>query len=108
MDRFSPGDTFEIPPMQYRLIRGSKGQTDLVLQWRYLGDWQPVTLDHVALIVDAIADNENRLYPYPAKGGALVHSFVRTALKHGWRQAIHDLHLDRARKAERQECWNGQ
>ena len=89
--------------MQYRLVRGRKGPNDLVLQWRYLGDWRPVELDHVAVIVDAIADNENVLYPPPARGGAKVYGFVRQALKDGWRPAVHDLHLERGNAQARRE-----
>ena len=99
--RFHAGDTFRIPPMDYRLERGKKGPDDLRLDWRYHDDqgrispWRPVELDHVALIVDAIADNENVLYPLPASGGAYVWRFVRTAFKDGWHKARHDLHLQR-------------
>src|SRR5262249_35000282 len=63
--RFRAGDTFRIPPMEYRLQLGKKGAQDLRLDWRYSDDqgrispWRPVELDHVALILDAIADNEN-------------------------------------------------
>jgi hypothetical protein len=99
--RFRLGDTFEIAPMQYRLVRGSKHPDDLRLDWRWTTEWRPVELDHVALIVDAIADNENVLYPPPAAGGAKVVQFVIAALRHGWRTARHDLHLERARRQER-------
>jgi hypothetical protein len=99
--RFHDGDTFDIPPMQYRIVRGKKGPNDLRLDWRWTTDWRPVELDHVGLIVDAIADNENVLYPPPARGGGKVWSFVRDALKLGWLKARHDLHLERAERDER-------
>ncbi len=99
--RFHAGETFEVPPMEYRLVCGRKGPDDLVLEWRWATVWRPVELDHVALIVDVIADNENVLYPPPAAGGGKVLAFVKTALRHGWRQARHDLHLERARRDER-------
>jgi hypothetical protein len=99
--RFHDGDTFEIAPFQYRLRPGRKGPDDLVLEWRWMTDWRPVELDHVALIVDAIADNENVLYPRPAAGGGMVAGFVLTALRSGWRKARHDLHLQRARHDDR-------
>lgn len=89
--------------MQYRCRSGRKGNDDLVLEWRHVDEWRPVELDHVAIIVDAIADNENVLYPPPAAGGGKVFAFVRTALRDGWRTARHDLHRERGRKAERQE-----
>jgi hypothetical protein len=81
--RFHEGDTFSIPPMEYRLVQGKKSPDDLRLDWRWVGAngrsmWQPVSLDQVAFIVDALADNENVLYPPPRyDGGARVLSFVR-------------------------------
>ena len=99
--RFHDGEVFDIPPMQYRVVRGKKGPDDLRLDWRWATDWRPVELDHVAIIVDAIADNENVLYPPPARGGAKTWTFVQTAFKHGWRKARHDLHLERANRDER-------
>jgi hypothetical protein len=99
--RFQLGETFEIPPMQYRLVRGTKSPEDLRLDWRWATDWRPVELDHVALILDAIADNENVLYPPPAAGGAKVWRFAMTAFRQGWRKARHDLHLERMRHDER-------
>jgi hypothetical protein len=101
--RFEAGDHFVIPPMEYRLVHGAKHPDDLRLDWRYVTDWRPVELDHVALIVDAIADNENVLYPPPAHGGGKVYAFVRTALREGWRRARVQLHTDRAEKARRHE-----
>lgn len=101
--RFHDGETLWIPPMQYRLRRGRKGTDDLVLEWRWVTDWRPVELDHVALIADAIADNENYLFPAPAAGGGMVYRFVKQALRDGWQQARHDLHLQRQRRQERDE-----
>jgi hypothetical protein len=80
------------------------GSWHLRLDWRYHDDkgrispWRPVELDHVAIIVDVIADNENYLYPPPAAGGAYVFRFVKTALRDGWSKARHDLHLQRMQK----------
>jgi hypothetical protein len=104
--RFQAGFSYHLPPMDYRLVPGRKGPRDLRLDWRYNDDsgrispWRPVELDHVFLIVDAIADNENDLYPPPASGGGYVFRFVKLALKEGWRQARHDLHLERKEKDE--------
>jgi hypothetical protein len=103
--RFSADETFRIPPMEYRLVTGRKGPGDLRLDWRWndegrVSPWRPVELDHVFLIVDAIADNENYLYPLPAAGGDYVRRFVVAALRNGWVQARHDLHLERMRKDE--------
>ena len=103
--RFHVGETFDIPPMQYRLVRGRKGPDDIRLEWRWCTDWRPAELDHVALIVDVVADNENVLYPLPAAGGGKTWAFVRSAFKDGWLKARHDLHLERARRdAARELC----
>lgn len=101
--RFEAGQTFTIGQLQYRIERGDKHPDDLRLDWRYCGDWQPVVLDHVALIVDMIADNENILYPPPAAGGDYVRRYVIKALREGWRAAVVELHTQRARKADRSE-----
>jgi len=106
--RFHAGEMFRIPPMEYRIVNGKKGSGDLRLDWRYsdkgrISPWRPVELDHVALIVDAIADNENYLYPFPAAGGAYVFKFVKTALRDGWNKARHDLQLQRMQK-DLQRC----
>jgi hypothetical protein len=100
--RFTDGERFEIPPMQYRVVRGRKDPEDLKLQWRYMGDWRPVELDHVALIVDAIGDNEETLYPRErgGRGNGKVLTFVKQSIRDGFRQAIHDLHEERARRDE--------
>jgi hypothetical protein len=69
--------------------------------WGYLGEWRPVELDHVALILDAIADNERELYPPPAAGNAYVTRFVRVVFRDGWRAARDELHRQRAERASR-------
>lgn len=101
--RFRAGSAYRMPPFDYRLVAGRKGPGDLRLEWRWndagrVSPWRPVELDHVALIVDAIADNENYLYPFPYSGGDKVRRFVMTALRDGWRTARHDLHLERMQK----------
>ena len=103
--RFQAGFEYHLPPMDYRLVPGKKGADDLRLDWRWndegrISPWRPAELDHVALIVDAIADNENYLYPPPAAGGDKVRRFVMTALREGWRKARHDLHLERKERDE--------
>lgn len=99
--RFHDGEHFNLSPVEYRVVRGRKSAGDLRLEWRWNAEWQPVPLDHVFLIVDFVADNENVLFPPPAAGGGYVHRFIVKALKYGWRQARHDLQLERARRDER-------
>lgn len=71
--------------MQFRLVPGSKHADDLRLDWRYVSQWQPVTLDVVALILDAVAENENVLYPpdHGCKGNAYVVEFAKRAIRDG-------------------------
>lgn len=102
--RFKAGDQFVIDCMEYRVVSGRKAPGDLALEWRPVMPWQRVTLDHVALIVDAIADNENVLHPYPELGGGKVYTFVRQALKEGWMKARWQLHIERMRSDERKEA----
>jgi len=94
--RFKAGDTFKVDGIWYRLVPGRKDPDDLRLDWASPGwSWRPVSLDHVALIIDAISDNENVLYPPPAAGGGYVWKFVKQALRDGWRKAVYDLQLER-------------
>jgi hypothetical protein len=104
--RFHEDFTHHIPPMDYRLKQGRKGDGDLRLDWRWndgkrISPWRPVELEHVALILDAIADNENILFPPPASGSGKVVKFVRQVFTEGWRQANHDLHLERNLRHDR-------
>lgn len=99
--RFHAGDTFNIDGVDYRVVKGKKAIDDLRLDWWQAGSWRPVTLDHAALIVDMIAENEDVLYPPPRfKGGQMVMEFVQRARKHGWGAARSTLHQQRANKAE--------
>lgn len=97
--RFQAGDRFLYDGIWYRLVPGRKGPDDLRLEWACSGfAWRPVTLDHAAIMVDAIGENENYLYPPPYAGAGKVWQFVIKALREGWRQAVHDLHLERDHK----------
>jgi hypothetical protein len=99
--RFNAGDQFEIDGVNYRVVKGRKAVEDLRLDWWQDGRWRPVTLDHVGLIVDMIAENENVLYPPPRfKGGGMVIQFCMTAHREGWHAARNLLHQQRANKAE--------
>jgi hypothetical protein len=101
--RFQNGDTFTIGNVEYRITCGAKGPDDLRLDWRFATTWQPVVLDHVALILDCIGENEDLLYPPPAKGSAYVHEFVMRARREGWRKAVARLQIERANRDERRD-----
>jgi hypothetical protein len=103
--RFSDGDVFDIPPMQFRIVQGNKrpvaGETDLRIEWRHVAPWQPVTLDHVALVLDAVAENEDiALFPprLGFKGNAYVVEFCNRAIRYGHGPARCWLQETRARR----------
>lgn len=99
----------QLPPMEYRLVRGRKGPGDLRLDWRWAdryctSEWRPVELDHVFLIADVIARIEDVTHPYPQRGGGLTFAFIKAVRTRGWRQVRHDLHLQRMEKDQRREA----
>ena len=103
--RFSAGQVFDIPPMQFRIVEGRKqpvaGEVDLVLQWRHVAPWQSVTLDHVALVLDMVAENEDvALFPprLGFKGNAYVVEFAKRAIRDGHGPARCWLQETRARR----------
>lgn len=101
--RFKAGDTFRLDEVDYRVRQGVKHQDDLRIEWCINGEWRPISLDSVFLIVDMIAENEDVLYP-PRNdgrgplGGEMVIRAVKTARIRGWRKAVAELHEQRARK----------
>lgn len=97
--RFNEGDTFRLQGIDFRVVRGKKGPADLRLDWLLSVGWQPVCVDIVGLIADFVYENENYLYPPPRfKGGEKFMAYIRQAVGDGYRQANHDLHLERAVK----------
>lgn len=103
--RFHDGDRLRIPgpgfDIEYRVVQGTKAADDLRLDWRIVTPYQAVCLDHVALIVDAIYENEDRLYPAPEyRGGGKVLAYVLGAVKHGHLWARHNLYLERQNRDE--------
>ena len=98
--RFHAGDCIDVPPMQYRVVPGRKQADDLLLQWRYVGPWESVTLDQCAVILDAIAENEDALYPPERgyQGNAYVVKFCKMAIAEGHGRARYWLQHARARK----------
>lgn len=103
--RWRDGMTLRIPgpafDLEYRVVDGAKAAGDLRLDWRVVTPWQAVILDHVAVIVDAIGENEALLYPPPASGNAKVVAFVLAAMRDGQVKARNELYLDRQRRHER-------
>jgi hypothetical protein len=104
--RFTPHDPVVVigptegQHVEYRWRHGKKGPDDVVTEWRHVGGWEPVVLDHAFLHIDSIADNEEVLYPH-GRGGSYVWDFIRLVGNKGWRPAVHRLHLERGRRQER-------
>lgn len=101
--RFVAGQQFVAGGVQFRVASGSKGSGDLRLDWCVGGDWQPVLLDAVFAVVDMVAENEDRLFPYPAKGGEETMRYLRIARIQGWQEASRLLHLARVSRHREQE-----
>lgn len=99
--RFKAGDQFKVDGVYYRIVHGDKAPDDLRLDWSGPGPvraWRPVSLEHVAIIIDAIGENENFLFPPPHAGEGKVWQFLLKVRREGWRQANHDLNLERDRR----------
>ena len=75
--RFTPGDTFKMSGLRFRVIRGDKAGSgrepsdDYVMQWENAGGrWVSIGFDVVALLVDFLYENEDELYPPPGHANA--------------------------------------
>lgn len=101
---FTAGQYFKAGGVEFRVSGGRKGNGDLRLDWRIDGYWKPVVLDAVFAVMEFVTENEDRLYPYPARGGEEVLRYMRIARVQGWREASRLLHLARVRKVERDEA----
>ena len=113
--RFTPGDTFEMSGLRFRVIRGDKTGSgrepadDYVIQWENAGGrWVSIGFDVVALLVDFLYENEDELYPPPGhwnardwtnyKGGNYVRDFIGRAINHGHGHAIRHLQYEKNAK----------
>jgi hypothetical protein len=106
--KYRPGEQFVIPPLEFRTVPGRKGDRDVRLEFRWndserVSPWWPAVLEIAAAMVDIIADNEDVIHPWPQKGGQYTLDWIKKARIKGWRQAQHDLHLERMQSDERNE-----
>ena len=103
--RFQAGWEHRIPgpvfTREYRVVPGEKGSDDLRLDWRIVTQWQRVCLDDIAVTVDQVYENEERLYPPPEyKGGGKVTAFVLGAIQRGYAYACNHLYVERQHTRE--------
>ena len=86
----------------WRVRQGVKGPADLVLELRAGNGWRPVPMALVALALDFLQENEERLYPPPTGlGRRPFFDFCRKAIDAGYETAVAELELDKQRAAER-------
>jgi hypothetical protein len=87
--------------VNWRVIPGHKAPGDLVIQWYVNERWIPVSLDTIFVAIDLICQNEDELYPFPAKGGQMVITALQEARRLGFEHATGWLHLQRQNREER-------
>jgi hypothetical protein len=88
MRRFHNGDHFVIEGIQYDIRCGRKYPDDPGRDLVLLMNGTLVSFDHVMLMTDFFCENEDSLYPPPAKGGAKFLGAMHTAWRRGWREAV--------------------
>lgn len=81
--------------MQFRIVRGAKSPDDLRLDWYIDGHWIAVPMMVGGFLADFFGENEDVLYPPPAKGGAKYIEYLRWSWKHGVDRAQAGLEAER-------------
>lgn len=72
--------------VRFRVTEGRKAAGDLRMEWLGAsGEWQPMTFLPVFALCDFFYENEDVLYPPPAKGGDYFRQAVCFAMRDGWR-----------------------
>lgn len=111
--RFKAGDQFKIDGVHFRVREGDKpvrggsrrGEHghDLVLEWWLPNEdrWVRPTFAPLALMVDMLCENEDVLYPPPAKGGEYLIEHLLTARHGGHEMAARELAEDKAKRRRR-------
>jgi hypothetical protein len=95
--RYRVGQAFHRDGVHYRIVAGHKSPADQRLEWRVNGEWIPVSLEHVALVLAIIGENEAHLYDHASGNGKVV-KFAMTAIRYGHAEANYWLAMERARK----------
>lgn len=96
--RWYAGQSFSIDDMHFRVVAGKKGPDDLRLDQLVDGKWVAVRMAVGGMMADFFFENEEVLYPPPAKGGKKYLDYVRDAARFGWERAEAALRVERAVK----------
>jgi hypothetical protein len=92
---FQVGDAGIAGGVNWRIVEGRKAPGDMRLEWYVNERWQPVSMDTIFVAVDVICQNEDFLYPYPARGGQLLIRAIGDARLYGYEYASGWLALQR-------------
>ena len=84
-----------------RVVQGKKGPNDLRLDVLVNGGWRSVSMHLAFMLTDFFYENENALYPYPARGGPYFMDALKTASRYGHERAQKELEFDQRRKQMR-------
>jgi hypothetical protein len=102
--RWAPGQVIDDNAMPlFRCVPGSKGQRDLRLEWFVRGAWRAVPMAAGLVMADFFFENENVLFPWPAKGGGMYLGAVTEAARKGWMPVAARLADERAARRREQE-----
>lgn len=99
MRRWREGQEFDFDGLRFRVCRGKKAPADLRLDVMTGGTWRAVHMRLGAMLADFFYENEDVLYPPPAKGGRKYLDYCRDAAKHGWEKAEAVLRIERRQKS---------
>lgn len=101
--RWNAETNFELAGMQFRVVHGVKAPDDLRLDWlvrdvQGIGHWITVPMSVALMLCDFFFENEDVLYPPPAKGGKYFLDYVRVACRSGWEKAQAGIRMARQAK----------
>jgi hypothetical protein len=81
------GQTFVLDGIPFRLARGSKGPTDIRLEWcGATGLWRAPGYRVLGVLADTLGENEAALYPN-GQGADYLVSYLYDAAHNGWQSA---------------------
>jgi hypothetical protein len=99
MRRFHTEWRDEVSGIELRAVRGHKAPDDLRLEWWIEGSgWRAVEMRAAAIMCDFFAENEDVLYPPPARGKNYFLGYIHDATNRGYFDA--DLKLKREKSAK--------
>lgn len=97
--RWRAGDERDIDGLRFRVTQGVKSPDDLRLDVKADGSWRAVHMRLGAFLADFFFENEDVLYPPPAKGGRKYLTYLRDATRYGWTKADAVLRIERRQRS---------